>query len=162
MVSTSGARLLRDDAVDALERLLLPLADVVTPNLHEAAALVGGELAENEAAMRRQGEALLRRGARAVLVKGGHGEGAESVDILVDEAGARRFTAPRIATRNTHGTGCALSAAIAAELAKGAGLAEAVATAKAYLTGALAAGAGSRIGAGAGPPDHFHALRPHV
>jgi hydroxymethylpyrimidine/phosphomethylpyrimidine kinase len=107
--------------------------------------------------MRAQGELLLGRGARAVLVKGGHGSGAESVDLLVQASGVTRYAAPRIATRNTHGTGCTLSAAIAAGLAKGMALVDATREAKAYLSAALAASQRLRIGQGAGPVHHFHA-----
>ena len=156
MVATSGDRLLSLDAVEALRDILLPRAIVVTPNLHEAAVLTGEPVAQDEAAMRRQGEKLLALGARAVLVKGGHGTGAESVDLLVLPGGVRRLAAPRIETRNTHGTGCTLSAAIAAGLAKGLDLEASVKEAKAYLTKALAAAGRLRIGQGAGPVHHFH------
>jgi len=158
MIATSGAKLLLPDAVAAIRAELFPLADLVTPNLPEAAALTGEGLAGDEAAMLRQGEMLLRQGARAVLVKGGHGGGPESVDILVDAAGMRRFAAPRIATANTHGTGCTLSSAIAAGFAKGLGLDTAISQAKTYLTGAIAAADRLRIGSGPGPVDHFHAF----
>jgi hydroxymethylpyrimidine/phosphomethylpyrimidine kinase len=160
MISSSGARLLSEDAVEALKLRLLPLAALVTPNLDEAATLLGTAVAEDEAAMARQAEALLRFGAAAALVKGGHGGGPQSVDILADAAGVTRFTAPRLATRNTHGTGCTLSAAIAAGLAQGAGLRDAVAAAKSYLTEALAAADRLEIGRGKGPLHHFHRQRP--
>lgn len=156
MVATSGDRLLSVDAVEALRDILLPRAIVVTPNLHEAAVLTGEPVAQDEAAMRRQGEMLLQRGARAVLVKGGHGSGAESVDLLVQPSGVRRFAARRIETRNTHGTGCTLSAAIAAGLAKGLGLEPSVEEAKTFLTQALAASARLKVGHGSGPVHHFH------
>ena len=154
MVATSGDRLLAIDAVEALRDILIPRALVVTPNLHEAAALTGRPLAEDEIAMRSQGEELLERGARAVLVKGGHGSGEESVDLLVTPDGVTRFAAPRIATRNTHGTGCTLSAAIAAGLAKGRSLVEATGDAK-DLPHRRSAGRGSaayRQGSGPGAP----------
>ena len=156
MVATSGARLMQADAVEALRVRLIPQAVLLTPNLPEAAALTGGAPAGGEAEMARQGEALLRLGARAVLVKGGHSGGETSVDILVDAQGVTRFSAPRIATRNTHGTGCTLSAAIAACLAKGADLREAVAMAKRYLTAALMAADRLAVGKGKGPLHHFH------
>lgn len=156
MIASAGRRLLAPDAVEALRVGLLPLTHLVTPNLPEAAALTGGAPAGGEAEMARQGEALLRLGARAVLVKGGHSGGETSVDILVDAQGVTRFSAPRIATRNTHGTGCTLSAAIAACLAKGADLREAVAMAKRYLTAALMAADRLAVGKGKGPLHHFH------
>jgi hydroxymethylpyrimidine/phosphomethylpyrimidine kinase len=158
MISSSGTRLADPDAVSAMMRLIFPLAVLVTPNLDEAAALLGEDVARNEAEMTRHGERLMRRGARAVLMKGGHAGGDESVDILVHAAGEARFAAPRIAARNTHGTGCTLSSAIAAHLAKGVELREAVREAKAYLTSALAASDRLKVGAGRGPLHHFHAL----
>jgi len=156
MVATSGDRLLAADAVDALKAELMPRALVVTPNLPEAAALLDAPLAETEAEMRAQGERLLTLGAKAVLIKGGHGSGAESVDFLIEPAGFTRLAADRIATSNTHGTGCTLSAAIAAGLAKGLELAVAVRAAKAYVTDALAAANRIEIGSGHGPLHHFH------
>lgn len=158
MVAASGARLLAAEAVASLIAELLPLADLVTPNLPEAAALLGGPIAADEAGMAAQGEALLSLGAKAVLVKGGHGGGSESVDILATPAGIVRLAAPRLATANTHGTGCTLSSAIAAGLARGRDLPEAVAQAKAYISGAIAAADGLRIGAGHGPVHHFFRL----
>ncbi|GGH06994.1 hydroxymethylpyrimidine/phosphomethylpyrimidine kinase [Alsobacter metallidurans] len=158
MVATSGDRLIAADAVDALRRILIPRAALITPNLPEAAALLDtAEIAADEDAMRRQGEALLGRGARAVLMKGGHGGGDASVDLLVEPSGVTRFEAPRVHTRNTHGTGCSLSAAIAAGLAKGQTLHDAVGAAKTWLTGALQAADRLAIGHGHGPTHHFHA-----
>lgn len=158
MVATSGDRLIAADAVDALRRILIPRATLITPNLPEAAALLDTqEIAADEAAMRRQGEALLGSGARAVLMKGGHQGGETSVDLLVESSGVTRFEAPRVQTRNTHGTGCSLSAAIAAGLAKGQTLHEAVEAAKIWLTGALQAADRLAIGHGHGPTHHFHA-----
>lgn len=158
MVAASGARLLEDAAIATLKARLLPLADVVTPNLPEAAALLNAPVAADEAAMRTQGEALLALGAKAVLMKGGHGEGAESVDLLVTRDAVLRLPAPRHATRNTHGTGCTLSSAIASGLARGLTLAEAVRAAKTYITGAIAAADQLEVGQGHGPVHHFHAL----
>jgi hydroxymethylpyrimidine/phosphomethylpyrimidine kinase len=158
MVATSGDRLIDADAVAVLRERLFPLARLITPNLPEAAALLGESVAEGEAAMEDQGRRLLAFGPGAVLIKGGHDTGAESTDILVDAAGARRFAAPRLATRNTHGTGCTLSAAIAALMAGGHDLDGAVQGAKAYLTGALRASDELAVGKGAGPVHHFHAL----
>jgi hydroxymethylpyrimidine/phosphomethylpyrimidine kinase len=156
MVATSGDRLLQADAVDALRRALIPRTLVLTPNLPEAAALLDAAVAQTESEMREQGKALLALGAKSVLLKGGHGSGAESVDVLVDAGGVTRLAAPRIATRNTHGTGCTLSSAIAAGLAKGMGLTGAVREAKAYLTAALADADRLAIGSGHGPVHHFH------
>jgi len=158
MVATSGDKLLAPDAVDALRRELLRRATVVTPNLPEAAALLATEVAVSETEMQVQAERLLALGARAVLIKGGHGTGAVSADFLFDGATVTRLAVPRIATRNTHGTGCTLSSAIAAGLAKGQNLADAVRDAKAYVTAAIAAADRLAIGKGHGPVHHFHAL----
>src|SRR4051812_43773936 len=129
MVATSGDRLLAPEAIEALRRLLIPASLLITPNLPEAAAILDEPVAEGEGAMRAQGERILGLGAGAVLIKGGHGGGPESVDVLVERSGAIRLPAARVATRNTHGTGCTLSSAVAAGLAKGASLADAVAAA---------------------------------
>ena len=158
MVATSGAVLLEPQAVSALRTRLLPLADLVTPNLPEAARLLDAETARSEEEAVEQGRALLALGPKAVLVKGGHAQGPESVDALVTRHGVRRFAAPRLATRNTHGTGCTLSAAIAAGLAKGLGLEEAVAAAKDYVQEALQGADALRVGRGPGPVHHFHGL----
>lgn len=157
MVATSGDRLLAPEAIDALRKRLIPAALVITPNLPEAAALLDEAVARSEDEMRTQGERLLALGATAVLIKGGHGEAPESVDILVERLGTTRLPAPRIGTRNTHGTGCTLSSAIAAGLAKGLSLHDAVAAAKAYVTAAIAASERLTIGHGSGPVHHFHA-----
>jgi hydroxymethylpyrimidine/phosphomethylpyrimidine kinase len=157
MIATSGDKLLAPDAVDVLRRVLMPLALVVTPNLPEAAALLDAPVAHTETAMREQGERLLALGARAVLIKGGHADGAESVDLLIEPTAVTRLAADRIATANTHGTGCTLSSAVAAGLAKGLPLAEAVRAAKTYVTEALAAASRIKIGSGHGPVHHFHA-----
>jgi hydroxymethylpyrimidine/phosphomethylpyrimidine kinase len=157
MVATSGDKLLAPDAVDALKRVLIPRALVITPNLPEAAALLDAPIASNETEMRAQGERLLALGARAVLVKGGHAQSAEAVDLLIEPTGLTRLVADRIATENTHGTGCTLSSAIAAGLAKGQDLRASVRAAKDYVTAALAAAHRIKIGAGHGPVHHFHA-----
>ncbi|MGX7704070.1 bifunctional hydroxymethylpyrimidine kinase/phosphomethylpyrimidine kinase [Methylobacterium sp. Gmos1] len=158
MVATSGDRLLADDAVEALRRKLLPHAAVLTPNLPEAAVLLGEGIAGDEAAMLDQGRRLLALGPRAVLMKGGHAAGPSSVDLLVGpDDRTLRLEGPRIATRNTHGTGCTLSAALAAGLARGLALPDAAQAAKAYLGAALAASDRIRIGHGHGPVHHFHA-----
>jgi hydroxymethylpyrimidine/phosphomethylpyrimidine kinase len=157
MVAASGDRLLAPEAVDVLRRNLIPRALVITPNLPEAAALLDAKPAANEAEMRDQAERLLALGCRAVLVKGGHGRGAESIDIFFDGEVELRLPAPRMDTRNTHGTGCTLSSAIAAGLARGLHLVEAVAEAKAYVTLAISASDRLMIGHGHGPVHHFHA-----
>ena len=169
MVATSGDRLIDADAVSALLRRLIPLCDLITPNLAEAAALLGSPVASDEAAMAEQARALLGLGARAALIKGGHGSTEESVDLLATGDTIVRLAAPRIRTRNTHGTGCTLSAAIAAFLARDVPLAEAVDKAKTYVTEAIRAAdrliitrdgraggheAGDR--SGHGPTHHFH------
>jgi len=156
MVAASGDRLLAPEAIDVLRRVLIPRALIITPNLPEAAALLDGAIAESEGDMRDQADRLLAMGARAVLLKGGHAAGPESVDIFLDGTAELRLPAPRIATRNTHGTGCTLSSAIAAHLARGLTLADAVAKAKAYVTLAIAAADRLAIGAGHGPLHHFH------
>jgi hydroxymethylpyrimidine/phosphomethylpyrimidine kinase len=156
MVASFGDALLVPAAVNALRKKLIPKALVVTPNLPEAAALIGASLARNEKEMEIQAREILVLGARHVLIKGGHGEGDESVDLLVSLKETHRFAAKRIPTKNTHGTGCTLSSAIAAGLAKGQPLNEAVRAAKDYVTGAIAAADKLKIGHGHGPLHHFY------
>ncbi|MEI2301230.1 bifunctional hydroxymethylpyrimidine kinase/phosphomethylpyrimidine kinase [Ensifer sp. MJa1] len=156
MVATSGDILMRSDAIAALKEQLLPTALVLTPNLPEAALLTGRSVAEDEVEVSRQAELLLKLGAGAVLMKGGHGKGQEAVDILFDGEKVLRLSRPRVETRNDHGTGCTLSAAIAAGLARGQTLSDAVVAAKAYLHEALVAANGLRVGQGRGPVHHFH------
>ena len=160
MVATSGDLLLAHDAVNAVRDVLLPLADLITPNLAEAATLLSTSIAANESEMEAQARALLALGPKAVLVKGGHGEGPDAVDILVsDKTSALRVVRPRVETRNTHGTGCTLSAAIAAYLARGESLANAVQAAKKFVHEALVAASQQHLGRGSGPVDHLHAIR---
>lgn len=156
MVAQSGDKLLQDDAVEALKRHLFPLAEIITPNLPEAAVLLGREVA-GAADMESAAADLLQWGCRHVLVKGGHldGDGSEDVLVSAGSPGAERFGDERIQTRNTHGTGCTLSSAIAAHLAKGEDMAEAVGHAKEYIRRAIRAGADYRIGHGHGPVHHF-------
>jgi len=154
MVASSGEALLRADAKDALRRLF-PLTRVVTPNLSEASALLDMPLARDESEMRAQAQKLLALGAGAVLIKGGHAGGPESVDLLIEAGEFTRLAAPRIATRNTHGTGCTLAAAIAGGLANGKDLGDAVREAKAYVSDAIAAADRLNIGSGRGPLHHF-------
>jgi hydroxymethylpyrimidine/phosphomethylpyrimidine kinase len=158
MVATSGDRLLATDAVAALRTKLIPRASLITPNLPEAAALLNEPVAVSEAAIEDQGRRLLSMGCQAVLIKGGHGQGSESIDYLVTGHGVVALAAPRIATQNTHGTGCSLSSAIAAGLAKGEELETAVRHAKAWVSAAIAAAdrLGVGRGHGHGPIHHFH------
>jgi len=160
MIATSGANLLAAGAVDLLRKELLPRATVVTPNLPETAALLDEAVAADRAAIERQADKLLKLGARAVLIKGGHGEGAESVDYLVTQGSIKAFSAPRIATKNTHGTGCTLSSAIAAGLAKELSLEAAIDVAKRYVSAAIAAADTLAVGHGHGPLQHFHPFLP--
>jgi hydroxymethylpyrimidine/phosphomethylpyrimidine kinase len=160
MVAASGDTLLRPDAVAMLKRILIPRALLVTPNLPEAAALLDAPLAADEAGMIRQGEAILALGCKAVLVKGGHGGGPQAIDLLVDRSGVHRYVAHRLDTQNTHGTGCTLSSAIAAGLAKELPLADAVAAAKDFVTGAIEAAHRLSVGKGRGPVHHFYARWP--
>ena len=160
MVATSGAVLIENPAIAALVRELFPRADLVTPNLDEAALLVGRPL-NDERDMEAAAHDLLAMGARAVLLKGGHLRGEVVSDLLLLPGGALTWMrAPRIHSANTHGTGCTLSSAIAAHLALGASLAEAVQAARAFVRAALEAGAKVRTGAGSGPLNHGHA--PHA
>ena len=156
MVATSGDRLLATDAVEALRTKLIPRASLITPNLPEAAALLDEPVALSEAAIESQGKRLLALGCPAVLIKGGHGQGTESIDYLIGGDGIIALAAPRIATRNTHGTGCSLSSAIAAGLAKGEDMETAVRNAKVWLSAAIAAADRLDVGHGNGPIHHFH------
>jgi hydroxymethylpyrimidine/phosphomethylpyrimidine kinase len=157
MVAKSGDRLLADDTMGILRERLIPRALLITPNLPEAAALLAANAARDETEMETQARQLLALGTHNVLLKGGHGEGPESVDLLIGKDLKLRLASPRIATRNTHGTGCTLSSAIAAGLAKGLDLAEAVRAAKSYVTAAIAAADRLGVGHGHGALHHFHA-----
>lgn len=158
MVAASGDPLLEPGAEAVLKARLLPLATVLTPNLLEAARLLDAPEVEEQRGMAEQAKALQALGPRAVLIKGGHASGAEAVDLLWDGRKMTRFVAPRHATRNTHGTGCTLSSAIAAGLAKGQTLFEAIRGAKAYLTAAIEHADSLAVGSGHGPVHHFHHL----
>ena len=151
LVASSGHALAGAGFLDAVKARLLPLVDCLTPNLSEAAALLGAPLATDEAEMARQGAALLALGPRAVLMKGGHLEGAEAVDLLVAADGVHRFAAPRLSSPNLHGTGCTLSSAIAAYIVLGLDLVAAVREAKAFVRQAIQAGREVMLGRGAGP-----------
>jgi hydroxymethylpyrimidine/phosphomethylpyrimidine kinase len=157
MIATSGDRLLAPAAIDVLKRELIPRALVITPNLHEAAALLNEPMARDEDEMRAQAEKLLRLGAQAVLIKGGHAQSTDATDLLVTPSAIARLTGEKFDTANTHGTGCTLSSAVAAGLAKGQRLSEAVADAKSYVTHAIGAANELEIGEGHGPTHHFHA-----
>lgn len=159
MVAQSGDKLLQDEAIDALKSHLLPLAELLTPNLPEAEVLLGREFAGAEE-MGGAARALAAFGCSNVLVKGGHLEGGDSDDCLYLGGEQRIVTLParRIATTNNHGTGCTLSSAVAAHLAKGLVVLEAVQAAKAYISAAIAAGAAYQLGQGHGPVHHFHAF----
>jgi len=156
MIATSGERLLPADAVDALRTKLIPHAAIITPNLPEAAVLLSEPLADSDAAIESQGRRLLSLGCSHVLIKGGHGHGSESVDYLISANATVPLAGPRLATQNTHGTGCSLSAAIAAGLAKAEDMATAVRNAKAYISAAIAAADRFAVGHGRGPVHHFH------
>ncbi|MEX3974757.1 bifunctional hydroxymethylpyrimidine kinase/phosphomethylpyrimidine kinase [Paraburkholderia caribensis] len=156
MISKSNHALLAPEAVDAVRSELLPLADLLTPNLPEAAALLGTSSAADEAAMVDQGEALRKLGAHAVLMKGGHLAAADSPDWLIQDSGTMRLAGPRVPVKNTHGTGCSLSSAIAALIPQRDDLASAVADAKVWLTGALEQSGRLDVGHGVGPVHHFY------
>ena len=156
MVSTSGDRLLGDDAVEALRRLL-PLAALITPNLPEAAHLLGTDVATDVATMREQARGLMEAGAHRVLLKGGHlTEAKDSIDVFVGPEGLHELAAARVDTKNTHGTGCTLSSAVAALRPARAGWLDAVREAKDWLTRAIAAADTLHVGHGSGPVHHFH------
>ncbi|AVT78047.1 hydroxymethylpyrimidine/phosphomethylpyrimidine kinase [Rhodopseudomonas palustris] len=156
MVATSGDRLIADDCVEALRTTLIPRARLITPNLPEAAALLDEPVADEPAEIERQGQRLLALGCEAVLIKGGHGTGPTSTDYLFVGAEVEALAAPRIITNNTHGTGCSLSSAIAANLAKGQSLQASVAAAKQWVSAAIAAADKLSVGHGHGPIHHFH------
>jgi len=156
MVAQSGDRLLQAEAIDAVKSELMPLAVVVTPNLPEAEVLIDAKIDSPET-MSEAARRMAQTGSRAVLIKGGHLEGSDSTDILY-LAGQDRFVrlgGKRVATRNNHGTGCTLSSAIAAHLARGKEILPAIRAAKSYIQGALEAGADYKLGGGHGPVHHF-------
>lgn len=158
MVAKSGDALLQPEAVSALIKNLLPLATLLTPNLPEAAILLDQSETDNPDAMQTQGTALLALGSKAVLMKGGHAKGSICTDLMVTPTGTVTFNAPRISTQNTHGTGCTLSSAITANMAKGYDLEASVRKAHSYLQSAIAAADDLHIGSGHGPVHHFHAV----
>ncbi len=159
MVAKSGDKLLQDDAVQALKSTLIPLANIITPNLPEASVLLGRKITvENQ--MEGACRDLAALGCKAVLLKGGHLDGANSPDFLyiTGDRAPVRLDARRVDTPNAHGTGCTLSSATAAYLAQGNSIAEAVKQAKRYILQALTAGAGYSLGKGHGPVHHFHGI----
>ena len=156
LVATSGDSLGAPDVVAAMRAALFPLATLATPNLPEAARLAEAPLPDDLAGMIACGQKMLAQGARSVLVKGGHLKADAARDVLVQAGLTRVFEAPWLATRNTHGTGCTLSSAIAAGLGQGLDLAGAISAAKTYLGGALRHAASLNVGQGHGPVQHFH------
>jgi hydroxymethylpyrimidine/phosphomethylpyrimidine kinase len=156
MVAQSGDKLLQDDAIEAIKANLMPLADVVTPNIPEASVLTGRRLNRRED-IESAAETLAKHGSRSILIKGGHGDESKSTDLLflAHESRFVSLEADRIETRNNHGTGCTLSSAIASYMAKGIDIEEAVQKAKAFMNHAIAAGAAYKIGHGHGPVHHF-------
>lgn len=155
MIAKGGAALLDPDAVGVVRDALLPMAKVLTPNLPEAAHLLGTDVATTRTEMETQGRALCRLGCKAVLMKGGHLDGAESPDCLVTQDTATWFESPRTLTQNTHGTGCTLSSALAAQIAQGGDIVTAVSAAKSYVTHAIAQADRLQVGTGHGPVHHF-------
>ncbi|MCV6587736.1 MAG: bifunctional hydroxymethylpyrimidine kinase/phosphomethylpyrimidine kinase [Marinobacterium sp.] len=162
MVATSGDPLLAADASTALIDQLLPLADVVTPNLPEALALLGlpqTQLPKSEDDIAILGQQLLELGCKSVLIKGGHQSGEQSCDYWYGEAEQAGFCMPRHDTANTHGTGCTLSSAIASFMAQGYSITQAIGQAKQYISAAIATADQLDVGKGHGPVDHFYHLR---
>ena len=159
MIATSGDPLIAPDAIEAVRDQLLPAATLVTPNLQEAAALLVCAPAADRSEMEAQALALLELGARSVLLKGGHAANDAACDVFADADGSMWFEQPWVSTHNTHGTGCTLSAAIAAQVVRGLALRDAIAAAKRFLTKALEAGASIKLGSGNGPVDHLFRLR---
>ncbi len=159
MVATSGDKLLLDESVEVLKTTLIPKVCVVTPNLHEAAILSGSPVARTQKDMQSTAQELAKLGAKAVLLKGGHLDGHQSGDLLLDGAGEEHWLlSERINTQNTHGTGCTLSSALAAFLAKGESLPTAASLAKAYIHASIESANDLTVGQGSGPLHHFHAF----
>lgn len=156
MVAKSGDALLAPEAVDAIRKRLLPIVSLITPNLPEAAALLNTDMAVNEQQMLEQGKELLAMGCSAVLMKGGHLSESESPDWLILPDKTLRFTAPRVVTKHTHGTGCTLSAALAALRPRYDNWEQTIHAAKDYLQQALILADSLEVGHGIGPVHHFH------
>jgi hydroxymethylpyrimidine/phosphomethylpyrimidine kinase len=156
MVAKSGDALLAQDAISALREMLLPLADIITPNLPEAAALLRADVARDEKTMREHGRALLTAGAQAVLIKGGHLQSEESPDWLITSDEEIRFVSPRIAGKHTHGTGCTLSAALTALRPRHQNWSETIDAAKSWMVGAFKQAERLEVGSGIGPLHHYY------
>lgn len=159
MIATSGDQLLADDAIDAMKSIIITRAEIITPNLAEAARLLGQDQANDVDLMITQAQALMKLGPGAVLVKGGHGEAGDAVDVFFDGKDVAVISHPRVASQNTHGTGCTLSAAIAANRASGMALRPAVESAKTFVWEAILAAKDTRLGNGHGPVDHLYKIR---
>ena len=160
MVAESGDPLLETSAVDTLKSVLFPMATCITPNLHEAAHILKSDLAQTIDDMKSQAEKIMQLGCQAVLIKGGHFDGEDATDVLLTADGFELFSAPRFDTNNTHGTGCSLSSAITAHLARGYDLQKSVDYSKTWLTQAIAYADTLTIGHGYGPVHHFHQFWP--
>ena len=159
MVAKGGSPLLDKKAIQSVKDHLLPIATIITPNLPEAAVLLGTSVAKSKEDMVNQGKALLCLGSKSVLIKGGHSGGRTSNDLLVTEKDHVWFNEKRINTKNTHGTGCTLSSSIASFLAKNYSIEEAVSKSKEFVTGAIRDSKKLSVGNGHGPTNHFHALK---
>lgn len=159
MVAKGGSPLLDKKAIQSVKDHLLPIATIITPNLPEAAVLLGSSVAKSKEDMVNQGKALLCLGSKSVLIKGGHSGGRTSNDLLVTEKDHVWFNEKRINTKNTHGTGCTLSSSIASFLAKNYSIEEAVSKSKEFVTGAIRDSKKLSVGNGHGPTNHFHALK---
>ena len=160
MAAGTGGKLIDDDALDVLKTRLVPQAALITPNLSEAARLLEGPEANSLADMQAQIKELSTLGARSVLLKGGHLSGSTAIDLFHDGQQVHKFERPRVSTPHTHGSGCTLAAAIAARLAWGDDLLNAVAKAKAYISGAIRHAGALKVGLGGGPLHHFYDIWP--
>ena len=156
MVAESGDPLLESSAVDTLKSVLFPIATCITPNLHESAHILGTDIAQTIHDMKKQAEKIMQLGSNAVLIKGGHFMGEDATDVLLTADGFELLSAPRFDTKNTHGTGCSLSSAITAHLARGYDLQKSVSYSKTWLTQAIQTADTLSIGHGYGPVHHFH------
>ena len=158
MVAKGGAKLLENEAIDVLRDKLFNIADVITPNLPEAALLTSRRCAKSRSEMLRQAKYMLEMGPRAVFLKGGHLEGSTSPDLLLTDKIEKWFESDRIDTKNTHGTGCTLSSAMCANLARGLEIEKAAENAKLFVTNAIKYSNKLQVGHGHGPTHHFHGL----
>ena len=157
MVAESGDQLIDDNAINTLIKELFGIVDLITPNLHESARLTNQKVATSKTEMEEQSKDILNLGANAVLIKGGHSDGNNAEDLFVDKSGfSEWFVSKKIETKNTHGTGCSLSSAITAEIAKGKSVRDAIKNAKKWITGAIQNADKLKIGQGSGPVNHFY------